>query len=150
MPNGATGVPADTNIVVHVQDEDSGVDQATISMTVEGDPVTPVITGTSADYTLTHDPPTDFSYLQVVNVTVDTDDLAGNSMTTDAYSFTTETIIGAQISGTTYEANGSILGGVTITIDMGTFVVSAGDGTYQVIATTTGNLTITASKAGFM
>jgi hypothetical protein len=42
-------------------------------MTVEGDPVTPVITGTSADYTLTDDPPTDFSYLQTV----------------DAYSFTT-------------------------------------------------------------
>lgn len=58
-------------------------------------------------------------------------------------------IIGAQISGTTYEADGSIPGGVTITIDGGASIVSAGNGTYQIIATTTGIHTITASKDGF-
>ena len=87
---GATGVPIDTNIVVHVTDAGEGVDQATIVMTVEGSLVTPVITGTPADYTLTYNPPTDFSYGQEVNVTVAASDLADppNAMTPDVYSFT--------------------------------------------------------------
>ncbi|GAJ03701.1 unnamed protein product, partial [marine sediment metagenome] len=87
---GATGA-IDTNIVVHVLDDADGVDIDTIAMTVEGASVTPVITGTPADYTLTYDPPADFAYLQVVDVTVDASDLAslGNAMTQDAYSFTT-------------------------------------------------------------
>jgi len=53
------------------------------------------------------------------------------------------------ISGTTYEASGSILGGVTIAIDGGDSVVSSVNGTYQTVATTTGNSTVMASKAGF-
>ena len=58
-------------------------------------------------------------------------------------------IEGAEISGTTYEAKGIILDGVTVTIDDGASVVSAGDGIYQIIAAATGNHTATASKAGF-
>jgi len=42
--------------------------------------VTPVITGTAADYTLTYDPAADFGWLQVVDVTVNASDLAGNAM----------------------------------------------------------------------
>jgi len=60
-----------------------------------------------------------------------------------------EVIEGARISGTTYEANGSILSDVTITINGGASVVSTGDGMYQIIATTSGNHTVTASKSGF-
>jgi uncharacterized repeat protein (TIGR02543 family) len=88
---GATGVPVDTNIVVHVLDDGDGVDISTIAMTVEGDPVTPVITGAPADYTLTYDPPADFDFLQIVDVTIDASDLAtpDNTMTQDVYSFTT-------------------------------------------------------------
>ena len=85
---GATNVARGTDIVVHVTDAGSGVDQSSIVMTVEGATVTPTITGSAADYTLTYDPPTDFNYGQVVNVTVDADDLAGNNMAQDAYSFT--------------------------------------------------------------
>jgi hypothetical protein len=86
----ATDVPYDTNIVVHVTDGGTGVDQSTIVMTVEGSVVTPAITGTQADYTLTYDPTTDFGYGQVVDVTVNTSDLNGtpNVMPTDSYSFT--------------------------------------------------------------
>jgi hypothetical protein len=60
-------------------------------MTVESGVVTPAITGTQADYTLTYNPTTDFDYGQVVDVTVDASDLNGtpNVMTTDSYSFTT-------------------------------------------------------------
>ncbi len=85
----ATGVPADSNIVVHVLDDGSGVDMATISMTVEGVSVTPTITGSPADYTLTYDPTADFALLQVVDVTIEASDLDGNTMSTDSYSFTT-------------------------------------------------------------
>jgi hypothetical protein len=56
---------------------------------------------------------------------------------------------GAKISGITYEANGARLGGVTITINGSTSVVSAGDGTYQIIATMTDNYTVIANKTGF-
>jgi len=89
---GATDVPIDTSIVVYVMDDGDGVDIATIAMIVEGASVTPVVTGTPADYTLTYDPPVDFAYLQVVDVTVDASDLAspGNDMTQDVYSFTCE------------------------------------------------------------
>ncbi|NQT72877.1 MAG: Ig-like domain-containing protein [Chloroflexi bacterium] len=86
---GDTDVPVDTNIVVHVLDAGDGVDQSTIAMTVEGLAVTPDITGSPADYTLTYDPP-DFANEQVVNVTVDASDLAGIPMAQDVYSFTTE------------------------------------------------------------
>jgi hypothetical protein len=89
---GTTGVAKDTNIVVHVKDDGDGVDQSSIVMTVEGNTVSPTITGTAADYTLSYDPPTDFDYEQVVNVTVDAQDLASppNVMMQDSYSFTIE------------------------------------------------------------
>jgi hypothetical protein len=85
-----TDVPRDTNIVVHVKDDGTGVDQSTIVMTVEGGVVTPTRTGDKYDYMLTYNPATDFDYGQVVDVTVDASDLNGtpNVMTTDSYSFT--------------------------------------------------------------
>ena len=89
--SGATGVPIDTNITVHVLDAGTGVNNSTIVMTVDGNDVTPDITGTSADYTLVYDPSVDFGSNQLVNVTIDAADLNGtpNVMTTDEYSFTT-------------------------------------------------------------
>ncbi|MFC2032785.1 Ig-like domain-containing protein [Chloroflexota bacterium] len=87
---GASDVPVNTNIVVHVLDDGDGVDNTTIAMTVEGVTVSPTISGSAADYTLTYNPPSDFGYLQVVDITVDASDLAGNPMSTDSYSFTTE------------------------------------------------------------
>jgi len=89
--DGATNVPTDTEIVVHVKDDGKGVDQSTIVMKVNGQVVTPTITGTTADYTLTYKPTTDFGYGQVVWVTVDAADLntPPNAMPQDKYSFTT-------------------------------------------------------------
>ena len=90
--SGATGVSIDTNITVHVLDDGAGVNMSTIVMAVNGAVVTPDITGTSADYTIVCDPSADFSYDQLVNVTIDAADLneTPNAMATDAYSFTTE------------------------------------------------------------
>ena len=87
--SGATNAPIDTNIVLHVKDLGSGVNQSTIVMTVEGVTVTPTITGTPADYTVIYDPPTNFGYQQQVDVTVRASDLAGNAMPQDSYSFMT-------------------------------------------------------------
>lgn len=72
-------------------------------MTVEGSPVSPTITGTTADYTLTYDPPADFSPGQVVNVSIDAEDLhsPANVMATDTYSFTVQnTPLTAEITAT--------------------------------------------------
>ena len=86
----ATGIAPNTNIVVHVSDSGDGVDQSSIVMKVEGSPVSPTITGTAANYTLTYDPHSDFSPGQVVDVTIDAKDLhsPANVMATDTYSFT--------------------------------------------------------------
>jgi hypothetical protein len=87
---GATDVPPDANIVIHVRDAGTGVNQSTIVMTVEGSEVTPAITGDIYDYTLTYNPPADFDYGQVVDITVDAADLneTPNVMLADSYSFT--------------------------------------------------------------
>ena len=58
-------------------------------------------------------------------------------------------IYGARIKGTTYEANGAILGEVTLTVDATTQVTSATDGTYQLIVATTGSHTIVATETGY-
>ncbi|HIE00535.1 MAG TPA: hypothetical protein EYP59_09630 [Thiotrichaceae bacterium] len=88
----ATGVPEDTNIVMHIKDDGEGVDQSSIVMAVEGIPVTPSVTGTPVEYTLTYVPPVAFDYEQVMGVTVEAQDLASppNAMATDSYSFTIE------------------------------------------------------------
>ncbi|MFH1460572.1 MAG: putative Ig domain-containing protein [Candidatus Omnitrophota bacterium] len=72
----AVNVDKDSNIVVHVKDDGAGVDISTIVMKVNGQVVTPTITGTPADYTLTYNPPVDFDYGETINVTIDAEDLA--------------------------------------------------------------------------
>ena len=88
---GVAGVPRNTNIVVHVKDDGDGVDNSTITMKVGGVDVTSnlTISGDKNDYMLIYNPPTDFDFWQVVNVTVNASDLAlpPNSMTYE-YSFT--------------------------------------------------------------
>ena len=89
----AVGVPIDTDICLQIRDDDSRVEMASIGLSEEGLDVTAqsVITGTSANYTVCYDPPTDFGYGQVVDVRVDASDQAIplNVMPTDNYSFTT-------------------------------------------------------------
>ena len=87
---GSSSVPTDVNIVVHVRDNGTGVDQSSIVMRVEGSIVTPSITGSMYDYTVTYNPPSDFSYDQVVDVSINAQDRAStpNVMPQDSYSFT--------------------------------------------------------------
>jgi hypothetical protein len=97
----SSDISKSTNITVHVLDSNSGVNQSSIVMQVEGVVVSPSITGSKYDYTLMYNPPTDFSYNQVVNVTVDAQDLAStpNTMAQDAYSFTIESESGDDGNG---------------------------------------------------
>jgi hypothetical protein len=89
---GATGVPVDTNIVVHAKDNFE-VDETTIEMTVNGIPVAPSIVPAdgsgSDDWVVTYNPPVDFGATETVAVTIDAADAAGTAMSQDAYSFTT-------------------------------------------------------------
>ncbi|NMX22072.1 hypothetical protein C5S30_06505 [ANME-1 cluster archaeon GoMg4] len=90
---GATGVPVDTNVVLHVKDNYE-VDTSTIEMTVNGNPASPLqivpADGTVDDWVVTYNPQVNFGHGEVVAVTVDAADKAGNAMPQDAYSFTTQ------------------------------------------------------------
>ena len=87
----ATRVHRDTNISFIVKDDHDGVDINTIEMTVDGENVTEnlIITGTPSNYTVVYDPPSDFDFWQVVNVTINASDLneTPNAMQY-SYSFT--------------------------------------------------------------
>ena len=86
-------LPVDTGITVHVRDDHDGVDPGTIAMSVNDADVTDdlIITGTPANYTVIYDPPVNFSYAQVVNVTIDASDLNTTpNVMQYTYSFTTE------------------------------------------------------------
>ena len=72
----ATNVAQNSTIVMHVKDDGAGVDKASIVMKVNTVAVTPVITGTAADYTLTYTPTTNFGMGQVISVSVTAKDLA--------------------------------------------------------------------------
>ena len=79
---------------MHVTDSGEGVDAVSLVMTVAGAPVTPIVTGSSLDFTLTYNPSSDFGEGEIVMVTVDACDLAvpAKCMVTEEYSFTIGTL----------------------------------------------------------
>jgi len=88
---GATGVPVDTKIAAHVKDN-YAVNPYTIEMTVNGNRVWPSIIPADSspkNWVVTYSPSVPFGYNEVVHVTIDASDDAGNVMPTDSYSFTT-------------------------------------------------------------
>ncbi|MBI4846009.1 MAG: fibronectin type III domain-containing protein [Candidatus Omnitrophica bacterium] len=72
----ASGISTDTNIIVHVKDDGAGVNVSSIVMTVNGQVVSPAITGTAADYLLSYNPANDFQAGQQIFVTIQASDLA--------------------------------------------------------------------------
>lgn len=95
--SGATGIPATERVIsYHVVDDrtdDDGVTSASIAMTVEGSTVTPTITGTASNYTVSYTNGSDWSASQVVDVTVTAQDAAGNTLNS-AWSFTVAKVAG--------------------------------------------------------
>ena len=81
--------PLNTNIQLDILDDDSGVDSSTIAMTVNGDIVTPRISGTFQRYTVTYNPLSEFLYNDTVKVKITASDLAllPNEMEPDQYEF---------------------------------------------------------------
>jgi hypothetical protein len=69
------GVSVDAAISCHVKDDWHGVDVNSIVMRVNGVIVTPVISGTPADYAVTYLPESPLRYNTVYTITVDADDL---------------------------------------------------------------------------
>jgi len=84
---GATGVAMNTDIVVHLTDDWSGMDLNTIVMALYGYPVDPVISGSPTDYTVTYDPPADFELGDTVTVSIRAADRLGIQMSVETYSF---------------------------------------------------------------
>jgi hypothetical protein len=72
----------------------------------------------------------------------------GDLYNEDSAAFTANTSDTTTIQGVTYEVNGNVLGGVTVTIDGGSSVVSGTDGSYQ-INVTLGTHNVVASKTGY-
>ncbi|MEW6095662.1 MAG: Ig-like domain-containing protein [bacterium] len=87
-----TQVPVDSNITVYICDDETGINKDSIVMFVNGENVTEklVITGTKTEYLVNYDPQANFGYNQVINVLINSKDLANNSMPQDAYTFTTK------------------------------------------------------------
>lgn len=73
---GAQQVSTNSNIILRIKDDGAGVDRASIKMTVNDQIVSPVITGTPSEYTLTYNPSAEFINGQEVFVTIDAKDLA--------------------------------------------------------------------------
>ncbi len=94
-PN-STNVDTRQPVVIHMGEAASGVDPKSIVMTVNGDQVTPVISGNSIDMILTYTPPQNQPYPNdtSIPVTVFGCDLIGpNCMTgADLFSFRTEDV----------------------------------------------------------
>ncbi len=148
---GATGVPVDTDVVVHVRDDGAGVDQASIVLTVDGVDVTgqSVATGGPDDYTVTYDPPGSFDFGREVSVTVDSTDLASppNAMSTETYAFTT-VALGA-IRGNVFLQGSPDHSGVTVRTN-GNGATSAEDGSYSIEGLPPGSYALTAEKEMYL
>ena len=95
----ATDVPRNTNISFDITDSD-GVDQSSISVSVNGNNVTSscTITAISNGFHILYDPPQDFSYGQTVTVTISASDTQGNT-TNDSWSFTIQQQQQANVPG---------------------------------------------------
>ena len=85
----SSAVPRNTNIQLDILDDYLGVDTTAIVMEIDGNRVSPKISGTLQHYTLFYDPPYDFQYNDTVSVKVAAMDLSikPNIMLPDEYQF---------------------------------------------------------------
>lgn len=127
-------IATNSNITLHIQDSDSGVDSSSIVMKVNGQVVNPPISGNQYEYTLSYDPPQDFYAGQVVNVEIHAEDLNNppNVMPTDSYTFVV-TSSGFNITGLspTYSQIGVVSVGETVYIDRDYTLLSGYSSKYE-------------------
>jgi hypothetical protein len=148
--DGATDISVATDISCRVRDSDSGVDQSSVTMTVEGEDVTADIDFKALDdkgvasLEVTYTPPADLAWETEINVHVEAADDVGNTATED-WSFTTEAQPTFTISGETTDVNGDPLVGVQVTAD-GQSVLSDGNGVYRITGLLAETYTVTPTK----
>lgn len=93
--DGADDIPVGRNITCHVKDDGFGVEESSVDMTVtvpgrgevDGNLT---VTGNFLDFNLTFNPDEDLPYDTDVTVSVDAEDLEGNVMDTETWTFHTE------------------------------------------------------------
>ncbi|MEA3400635.1 MAG: carboxypeptidase regulatory-like domain-containing protein [Armatimonadota bacterium] len=149
--DGMTNVPVATSISVRVRDSASGVDPASITMTVNGEDVsdeldtgvTTAANGGPAEVVATYEPAEDLDWETEYTIHVEASDTVGNTGT-DEWSFTTEPQPTYEVRGTITDADGDPLPGVEVTAD-GTTVGTDGNGMYRIQGLVAGTYTVTPS-----
>jgi hypothetical protein len=86
-----TGVPVRPYISLHLVDDNPGVDDQSIVLSVQGTVVQHATLGHPHDYIVSYFPQDDFAPGEVVHITVEAADLLGNVMSPYSYSFTITT-----------------------------------------------------------
>ncbi len=86
---GATNVPVTAGVSVHVVDNGSGVDRNALKLTINGQAVSPTITGQPGDFLLSYQPPIPWPFNATVTAVVNAQDLAAppNAMPPDTFAF---------------------------------------------------------------
>ncbi|MFC1517203.1 choice-of-anchor Q domain-containing protein [Candidatus Margulisiibacteriota bacterium] len=84
--SGASDVPTNSSIVFTISDTETGVSIDSLIVSVNGAVVGTTYTGSMYNYSVTHDPSTDFDYGVPVSVEIEVKDISGN-IQTDSYSF---------------------------------------------------------------
>lgn len=106
-PDGAANIAVNSNLAFTLSDAESGVNWTTFSIALAGDQgysqtytdadtAVVSVAGTPGSYSITVNPAADFGAGENINVIVNIDDLAGNSLTPPAWSFTTDAGAGPQ------------------------------------------------------
>ncbi len=151
-PDGSTDVLVSSAISARVRDNGSGVDVASITMSVNGTDVTadlsvgpaPAQVGV-AEVIVTYQPPADLDWATDYDVHLEASDEAGNTTTAD-WSFTTEDEPTYEIRGFITNVAGDPLPGVDVTVD-GQTVGTDGNGAYRVRGLVAGTYTVTPTLA---
>ncbi|MEW6486223.1 MAG: right-handed parallel beta-helix repeat-containing protein, partial [Pseudomonadota bacterium] len=133
--NGVTDAAVTSNLTLTLSDSNSGVNWGTFQIMLSGskgysktylyDSARVSKTGTPASYDVTVDPDTDFGDNEIITVTVNVSDTAGNAITPPTWSFTTVSgILYCDVPSVTYPT-------IQAGIDNCTTIVRVADGTYS-------------------
>lgn len=149
----ATDVPVNSNIIVSITDDKTGVDAASvkITVTVGGAAVAGTLTWDAASGTATFDPTENLPYGTQVTVDVEAKDLASpKNRSTLSYQFTTVSRR-YSIVGRIVDTAGKPISGVTVTLSGAASKSTAtdGNGYYQFRDLLVGDYTVTPTKSGW-
>ncbi len=127
---GSIYVDPDSAIKFSLYDSNTGVDESSIVVKVNGTVVAPTITGDKYDYKLHYQPPTPFAPGSTVTVRVEAADHAQNAMQPETFSFAIEpTAQPADFSSDDFNS-------CTLDMERWTFVNPRGDATLTLNGTT--------------